>query len=127
MDLVFMSTFDNQSMSIGCVCKLAHLFGFLRHYLLISTKAHQSVCTCITVTESQSFDKVKCTGNQSVISNFFPSTEINYTTFPPYFLLKSLLKFVYFSGICKAFVVTRIGMLVYSHTGANSALQNSPI
>ncbi len=30
-----MSTFDNQSMSIGCVGKLGHLFGFLRHYLLI--------------------------------------------------------------------------------------------
>ncbi len=30
----FMSTFDNQSMSIGCVGKLGHLFGFLRHYLL---------------------------------------------------------------------------------------------
>ncbi len=35
MDLVFMSTFDNQSMSIGCVGKLGHLSGFLRHYLLI--------------------------------------------------------------------------------------------
>ncbi len=35
MDLVFMSTFDNQSTSIGCVSKLRHLFGFLRHYLLI--------------------------------------------------------------------------------------------
>ncbi len=34
MDLVFMSTFDNQRMSIGCVCKLGQLFGFLRHYLL---------------------------------------------------------------------------------------------
>ncbi len=34
MDLVFMSTFDNQSMNIGCVGKLGHLFGFLRHYLL---------------------------------------------------------------------------------------------
>ncbi len=34
MDLVFMSTFDNQSISIGCVGKLGHLFGFLRHYLL---------------------------------------------------------------------------------------------
>ncbi len=34
MDLIFMSTFDNQSMSIGCVGKLGHLFGFLRHYLL---------------------------------------------------------------------------------------------
>ncbi len=31
---VFMSTFDNQSMSIGCVGKLGHLSGFLRHYLL---------------------------------------------------------------------------------------------
>ncbi len=35
MDLVFMSTFDSHSMSIGCVGKLGHLFGFLRHYLLI--------------------------------------------------------------------------------------------
>ncbi len=35
MDLVFMSTFDNQSMSIGCVGKLGHLFGLFRHYLLI--------------------------------------------------------------------------------------------
>ena len=33
--LVFMSTFVNQTMSIGCVGKLWHLFGFLRHYLLI--------------------------------------------------------------------------------------------
>ena len=31
MDLVFMSTFDNQSMSIGLVGKLGHLSGFLRH------------------------------------------------------------------------------------------------
>ncbi len=36
MHLVFMSTFDNQSMSIGCVGKLGHLFVFLRHYLLNS-------------------------------------------------------------------------------------------
>ncbi len=28
-----MSTFDNQSMSICCVGKLMHLFGFLPHYL----------------------------------------------------------------------------------------------
>ncbi len=35
MDLVFMSTFDNQSMSIGCVGKFGHLFGLLRQYLLI--------------------------------------------------------------------------------------------
>ena len=35
MDLVFMNTFDNQSMSIGCVGKLCHLSGFLRHNLLI--------------------------------------------------------------------------------------------
>ncbi len=34
MDLVLMSTFNDQSMSIGCVGKLGHLFGFLRHYLL---------------------------------------------------------------------------------------------
>ncbi len=34
MDLVFMSTFDNKSMSIGCVGKLGHISGFLRHYLL---------------------------------------------------------------------------------------------
>ncbi len=34
MDLVFMSTFNDQSMSIGCVGKLGHLSGFLRHYLL---------------------------------------------------------------------------------------------
>ena len=32
MDLVFMSTIDNQSMSIGCVSKLRHRFDFLRHY-----------------------------------------------------------------------------------------------
>ena len=31
MDLVFMSTFDNKSMSIGCVGKLGHLFGKLGH------------------------------------------------------------------------------------------------
>ena len=29
-----MSTFNDQSMSIGCVDKLGHLSGFLRHYLL---------------------------------------------------------------------------------------------
>ena len=34
MDLVFMSTFNDQSISIGCVGKLKHLSGFLRHYLL---------------------------------------------------------------------------------------------
>ncbi len=34
MDLVFMSTFNDQSISIGCVGKLGHLSGFLRHYLL---------------------------------------------------------------------------------------------
>ena len=31
MDLVFMSTFDSQSMSIGWVGKLELLFGFLLH------------------------------------------------------------------------------------------------
>ncbi len=36
MDLVFMSTFNEQSISIGCVGKLGHLSGFLRHYLLTS-------------------------------------------------------------------------------------------
>ena len=36
MDLVFMSNFDDQSMSIGCVSSLGHLFCFLRHYLLHS-------------------------------------------------------------------------------------------
>ncbi len=35
MDPVFMSTFDNQSMSIGCVDKLGYLFDFLRYYLLL--------------------------------------------------------------------------------------------
>ena len=34
LDLVFMSTFYNQSMSIGCIGKLGHPFGLLRHYLL---------------------------------------------------------------------------------------------
>ncbi len=33
----FISTFDNQSISIGCVGKLGHLFGLLRHYLLRSS------------------------------------------------------------------------------------------
>ncbi len=33
-NVYFMSTVGNQSMSIGCVGKLGHLFGFLRHYLL---------------------------------------------------------------------------------------------
>ncbi len=28
-------TFNDQSMSIGCVGKLGHLSGFLRHFLLI--------------------------------------------------------------------------------------------
>ena len=31
---VFMSTFDNQRMSIGCVGKLSGQSGFLRHYFL---------------------------------------------------------------------------------------------
>ncbi len=35
MNLVFISNFDNQITSIGCVGKLGHLSGFLRHYLLI--------------------------------------------------------------------------------------------
>ncbi len=35
MDLIFMSTFDNQSMSIGCAGKLGQLFGSLRHYFFI--------------------------------------------------------------------------------------------
>ncbi len=34
MDLVFMSTFNDQSMSIGCVGKLGHLSGFHQHYLI---------------------------------------------------------------------------------------------
>ncbi len=34
MDLVFMSIFNDKSMSIGCVGKLGHLFGLLRHHLL---------------------------------------------------------------------------------------------
>ncbi len=33
-----MSTFNDQSMSIGCVGKLGHLSGFLRNYLLIGQK-----------------------------------------------------------------------------------------
>ncbi len=36
IDHVIMSTFNDQSMSIGCVGKLGHFSGFLRHYLLIS-------------------------------------------------------------------------------------------
>ncbi len=49
MDLVFMSTFDNQSMSIGCVGKLGHLSGFLRHYLLIFAALPfvTKVCYCM--------------------------------------------------------------------------------
>ncbi len=35
VDLVFMSTFNDQSMSKGFVGKLRHQSGFLRHYLLI--------------------------------------------------------------------------------------------
>ena len=35
MDLLFMSTFDNQSISIGYVGMLGHLSSFLRHYLLM--------------------------------------------------------------------------------------------
>ncbi len=31
-----MSTFDNQTMGIGCVGKLGHLFGFLRHYQVLA-------------------------------------------------------------------------------------------
>ena len=31
---LFMSTFNDQSMSIGYVGKLGHFSGFLRHYLL---------------------------------------------------------------------------------------------
>ncbi len=33
-----MSTFDNQSMSIGCVSKLGHLFGLLRHFIPLKGK-----------------------------------------------------------------------------------------
>ncbi len=43
MDLVFMSTFDNQSMSIGCIGKLGHLSGFLRHYLLITERTFHRI------------------------------------------------------------------------------------
>ncbi len=45
--LVIESTFDNQSMSIGCVGKLGHRSGFLRHYLLIlpSPKVSLSIFT----------------------------------------------------------------------------------
>ena len=35
--LVFMSTFNNQSMSMCCVGRLGHLSGFPRHYLLTMT------------------------------------------------------------------------------------------
>ncbi len=38
-----MSTFDNQSMSIGCVIKFGHLSGFLRHYLLSLTSAFRTI------------------------------------------------------------------------------------
>ncbi len=34
MDLLFMSTFNDQSMNIGCIGKLEHLSGFLRQNLL---------------------------------------------------------------------------------------------
>ncbi len=44
---LFMSTFDNQSMSIGCVGKLGHLFGFLRHYLLNLSCLCASECLCV--------------------------------------------------------------------------------
>ncbi len=37
-ETINMSTIDNQSMSIGCVDKLGHLFGFLWHYLLNPVK-----------------------------------------------------------------------------------------
>ncbi len=51
-DLVFMSTFDNQSMSIGCVCKLGHLFGLLRHYLLnVLGNDHENGLTFTTITQ----------------------------------------------------------------------------
>ncbi len=39
--LVIKSTFDNQSMSIGCIGKLGHLFGLLRHYLLIGSISNE--------------------------------------------------------------------------------------
>ncbi len=35
--LMTTSTFKDQSMSIGCVGKLRHQSGFLRHYLLNAT------------------------------------------------------------------------------------------
>ncbi len=33
-ETIYQYFFDYQSMSIGCVGKFGHLFGFLRHYLL---------------------------------------------------------------------------------------------
>ncbi len=39
MDLAFVSTFNDQSMSIGCVVKLGHLSSFHQHYTMrIMTK-----------------------------------------------------------------------------------------
>ncbi len=40
-------TFDNQSIRIGCVGKLGHLFGFLRHYLLIICRGMVQIFTNI--------------------------------------------------------------------------------
>ena len=45
MDLVFMSTFNDHNISIGCIGKLGHLSGFLRHYPLNPSIVY---ITCIT-------------------------------------------------------------------------------
>ncbi len=38
-----LKVFNNQSMSIGCVGKLGHLSGFLRHYLLNTADVGPSI------------------------------------------------------------------------------------
>ncbi len=49
MDLVFMNTFTDQSMDIGCVAKLRHLFGSLGEGLLILYQWLSRTAICLVV------------------------------------------------------------------------------
>ncbi len=51
MDRVFMSIFNDQSMSIGCVGKFGHLSCFLWHYLLLknSRRNHSIKATTVCI------------------------------------------------------------------------------
>ena len=58
---IFMSTFDNQSMSIGCIDKLGHLFGFLWHHLLIHRQGYLGFI--LSVIHKKEVSRVYCECN----------------------------------------------------------------